>query len=384
MKIVLSIIIFLLIFLFPNSVSAGGATFTNQFTQVAQADSRAIIIFDGKKEILLDSFTFNINPISHDNFVWVIPIPSKPEVEPIKDEVFLEFEKLTEKKINKDSFWERLIYFDIDEQVEQPSRIFARPVEIWKYDIVEPGNYEKLNDAVREMGYFIPKQGRADIRKYIDDEWYFVVAHVNAMHIQMQAFDSLTTTGAYTLPLKITFETDKPLYPLKLASISPDSDSEYAPLGYQYGSSSESVLGDSDEKIDDLLSEQSKNKFPSLPLDFVNLKVDLFVLADYKMTADGFSTAYANTHPSHELEFKDIHQKEYVSLEKKEMYLTRLFEYRPRSQVEDVYLGKAQDNRQVNVSSSLFWHVLKLIGAMVCIYLIISILVKLVSHLCKK
>jgi hypothetical protein len=353
-----------------STIFAGGATFTNQFTQVAQAESKAVIIFDGKTEILLDSITFNINPISHDNFVWVIPVPAKPEVETIKDELSVKFEKLTEKKIDKRILWQKLLFFDITEENAKPSEVFTRPVDIWKFDIIEPGDYEKLNAAVREMGYFIPKEGRPTIREYIDKKWYFIVAHVNAMHIQMNASDSLTTPGAHTLPLKITFDTDKPIYPLKFASIPPDADSEYAGLGYEFGSSSENVLGEKDEYIDELLSEPSKNKFPSVPLRYMNLKVDLFVLADRKMTAENFVVNYAHWIPNDKLPFIDLNENVYVQLPAKSWYLTRLFYYQPLSQAKDVELYPSESNRSVNDYGSKWVQALKLL-AIVCILFIL-------------
>lgn len=361
------------IFLFNYFPSlAGGAVFTNQFTQVAPVESRAVIIFDGKKEILLDSLTFNVNPISQDNFVWVIPVPSKPEVEPIKDELFVKFEKLAEKKINKDILWQRFLYFDVVEERALPSQVFTRPTDIWKFEIIEPGNFDKLNAAVREMGYFIPKRGRPDLKEYIEKRWYFIVAHVNALHIQMDASDSLTTTGAHTLPLKITFDTDIPFYPLKLVSIPPDSDSEYAGLSYEFGSSSEAVLGDKDERIDELLSGPSKNKFPALPLDYMNMKIDLFVLSDRKVTADGFSPAYANWVNTKDINFKDLKGNQYVEVKEKSLYLTRLFTYTPLSQVEDVNLKSARDNASVNSYSNPFLQAVKLLAMIFCIYILIQ------------
>lgn len=355
----------------PRLISAGGGTFTNQFTQVAQTESRAVIIFDGEKEVLLDSMTFTINPISQDNFVWVIPVPSKPEVEPIKDELYAKFEKLTEKSLDKSSLWEKIIYFDSMEEQTQPKQFFTRPVDVWKFDIVEPGSYDKLNDSIREMGYFIPKEGRPIIQRYVNDGWYFVVAHVNALHLQMDASESLTIKGAHVLPLKISFETDKPIYPIKLASISPDADSEYAGLGYELGSSSETVLGAKDEKVDALLSEASKNKFPFLPLDYVNMKIDLFIVSEGKMKANDFSTSYANWIDTKDIHFIDLKEKQYINLPDKSWYLTRLFSYQPLFQIEDVEITNDSANTRVNAHSSFLIQIFKLlcITALICIVL---------------
>lgn len=332
-----------------GGVRAGGAVFSNQYSQVVQAESRAVIIWDGKKETILDSLTFNVNPLVVWNFAWVIPVPSKPEVEPIKDEVYVKFEKLAAKKVDKSKLWQKILFFNSQEENTQPSQVFTRPIDIFNYEVIEPPDQlEKLNTAVRYVGYFIPKEGRPLLREYEKKGWYFVVAHVNALHIQMDASDSLTTTGAHTLPLKISFATDKPIYPIKLASIRPDLDSEAAVVSYNYGETSEKVLGEWDERVDELLSEPSKNKFPFLPLDFANLKVDLFILSDKKAAVPGFTTAYANWVKSKDVDFKDFGDNKYVDLPEKKWYLTRMFGYIPISQLEDLTIEKASNNKRVN------------------------------------
>lgn len=332
-----------------SRVEAGGAVFSNEYSQVLETESRAIIIWDGKKETILDSLTFNLNPLTVWNFAWVVAVPSKPEVEPIKDHVYVKFEKLAAKKIDKSKFWQRILFFDSVEEDAQPSQIFTRPIDISNMEVIEPPNQlEKLNFAVRDVGYFIPKEGRPMLREYEKKGWYFVVAHVNALHLEMDASDSLTTTGAHTLPLRITFATDKPIYPIRLASIRPDLDSEAAVVSYDYGETSEKVLGEKDERVDELLSEQSRNKFPFLPLDFVNLKVDLFVLADRKVGVTGFTTAYANWVKSKDVDFNDIGGKKYIDLPEKNWYLTRVFDYIPMSQLDDLMIQDAGNNRRVN------------------------------------
>lgn len=352
-------------------MEAGGATFSNQYSQVAQAESRAVIIWDGEKETILDSLTFNVNPLVVWNFAWVIAVPGKPEVEPIKDEVYVKFEKLATKKIDKSKNWQRLLYVDSQEENTLPSQVFTRPIDIYNFEVIEPPDQlEKLNSAVRYVGYFIPKEGRPLLREYEKKGWYFVVAHVNALHIQMDASDSLTTTGAHTLPLKISFATDKPMYPMKLASIRPDVDSEAAVVSYNYGETSEKVLGEKDERVDELLSEQSKNKFPFLPLDFANLKVDLFVLADRKITVPGFTTAYANRVKSKDIDFKDFEDEKYIDLENKNWYLTRVFGYIPISQLNDLTLENARNNTRVNDHEGIQVQIVKIIAGLTGIALV--------------
>lgn len=356
LKIIICYITVLLLFLVVGELSitkGAGATFTDSISsQVVQTGSKAVIFFDGQKETILDSFTFNLNPLVVWNFAWVIPVPSKPDVELIKDEIFTKLDKITQKKVEKDTFWKRVLFFDIEEEKNIPSEVFTRPIDIIRPDVIGPPNQmEKLNNWLSYYGFLIPKEGRQILMDYQEKGWYFVVVEINALHLQMDASESLTIPGAHIFPIKISFPTDKIIYPLKLVSIQPDYDTVDIPLNYSYGTKSEDVLGEKSEKIDDVLSEQSKNKYPRLPLDYANFKVELFIFDAQRTQAKDFTTIYANWINEKDISFKDFAEKEYFRMPKKTMFLTRLVTYKPFLQLEDVEIKKADSNQKLNAAS---------------------------------
>jgi len=346
------VVTFLGLVLVLNSVKdvyAGGTFASNIFVQTVQTESRAVIIYDGKREVLFDSVTFNINPVIAWNFAWIIAVPGKPKVDFVLDDILTRLEVASEKKLFKNSLLKKLIYFDVDEEKVLPESLYTRSLDFINYQIFAPENsVAELEKHLSDFGYYIPKDGNRLINDYHEKGWYFIVAEINANHLQMDASESLTVPGAHTYPLKIEFDTDRIIYPLKLAKIQPDYDSKSVSLSYEYNLTSEQVLGVKDERVDDMLSYQSKNEYPRLPYDYGYQKIELFVVSDHKVESENFVTTYANWIDSSSIDFTALTKDKYFELPKKRMFLTRLFAFKPMIQLEDIYLKNASDNRRVN------------------------------------
>ena len=86
---------FFYIYIFASIVSADGMVVPRPGLTVTETDQRAVIWHDGKTETLIVSITFEGKV---DDFAWIIPVPSKPEVEAGVDELFTGLEKLTAPK----------------------------------------------------------------------------------------------------------------------------------------------------------------------------------------------------------------------------------------------------------------------------------------------
>ncbi|MBI3443253.1 DUF2330 domain-containing protein [Candidatus Woesebacteria bacterium] len=322
---------------------------SNRDFQVVQTESKAAIIFDGEKETILDGLTFDLNPTVIWNFVWLIPVPTKPEVELVKDDLFPKLENISKGNFAKNNIFKRILYFDIEEQNSFSGDLYTRPASFLRFEVISPPNQiDKLNNWLSYSGYLIPKGGRKLLREYEQKGWYFVIAEIDALHMMMDPNDILSLPGAHTFPIKITFPTDRIIYPLKLASIQPDYDSENITLSITYGLKSQDILGEKDERIDDELSEQSKNKYPSVPLDYAHLKVELFVFSDEKVYANGLNTIYADNVNREKIEFKDFKGQTYQELPKNKMFLTRLVTFKPMVQLEDLYVEESRDVKRIN------------------------------------
>lgn len=254
-----------------STAHAAGTFLTNDYLQVAPTETKAAIFHDGKRETLIVSETFSFNPLLGSNFIWLIPVPSAPEVELITSDFFAQVEKLSKADT-------------------APDTLRTRGVSLMHSKTFAPGKgFSDMRTWVANQGYFIPKRLNPSLSEYEKNGWYLVAVLVDGIHIQRDASESLTIDTVRTFPVKISFDTEVPVNPLRLASIEPDIDAPAATLFY--GVSSEKVLGVKDVEIDALLSKQSANRFPRLPLGASNIKIDIFVFAKSAASAEGLSAA---------------------------------------------------------------------------------------------
>lgn len=334
------IFLFLLTYFFSATPLWAGLLSTSDQNQIVPTKYQALILFDGEKETLYNSFTFNANPLSLDNFAWIIPVPQKPEVERFKEDIFINLEEITQKKFQKKNLFEKLFYFDIKEQESMSSSLFTRPIDAIQFKIFSPDDgVAGLQTWLHEFGYTIPKAGLPVLHRYEKDDWYFVAIEMNALHLEYDARDSLTLAGAHTFPIKITFPTEKIVYPLTLASVSPDMDSSQIPYSFDYGRDSVDLLGEQSEEVDRVLSYQSSNKYPRIPLSFITTEVDVYVIAEQKMESNDFTATYANTIGKDDLQKIELPNNH---------YLTRLTRFTPQSLLSDYEIHEAKDTRRVN------------------------------------
>lgn len=331
--------LFFITSIFSTQAYAYGAFLTNGLPQVALAEIKMAVVFDGTKQTIITSNTFSINPLIVDNFVWLMPVPSKPKVSVLKDSVFTELDKRTQKKFNKDNFWKRILYFDINEETHVPAETFSHTAYIKNPIVFSSADKEKaIQQWLYEKGDFIPKNGIDMYKNYLKKGWYFAGFEVDAVHMEYDATDSLTMSGAHTLPVAVSFLSKDMSIPLQFSVIQPDRDSTAVPLSFPYGSLSENVLGAKDSRIDDLLSTPSSNRYPPLPQDLSNIKIELYIFNNQKMEAEGFTTFYADW----------IDVNNIIVTPKKQMFLTRMYRYIPLSQLEDVSLIASSNNQRVN------------------------------------
>lgn len=343
---------FILALASTSPVLASGLFLTNGYTQVAPVALKAAILFDGKTETILESVTFNHNPLTVWSFIYLLPIPSEPKVELVNYEFFSKIDSLIQSKFKKETLWEKVLYLDIDEEKNIPPEVYTRDIDLLRVEVFSPEKkFSDIEATISGMGYLIPKAAKGAIEKYQNMGWYLIAAEVNALHIQINATDSLSVNGAATYPIKISFATDKPIYPLAFTSILPDVDSKAIPLSFQYGVESERVLGEKVEAVDSLLANQSHNQFPFLPLEYSNLKIDLFVFSESKSRVPGFRTIYADRFPRHS-QFVDAKGSSYFDEVKNNYFLTKLTTYKPLLQLEDLEIQSASDNRRVNPNIS--------------------------------
>lgn len=303
------------IFLSPSNTQAVGTFSTNDYMQIAPTAAQTAVFYDGKKETLLASWTFDFNPLLAQDFYWIIPVPSKPEVENITSDFFAQIEKLSDPE-------------------SEPETLKTRGVNLLSHKIFEPADGAgNVKTWLFDGGYLFPKRLEPVLEEYMKNGWYVVAVQANGIHIQRDASESLTIDTAHTMPIKITFDTDKIILPFKFASIDPDIDAPASTLFY--GVSSEQFLGVKDAQIDALLAKQSLNRFPRLPLGSSNIKLDVFVFNKGGAEVAGFENIKETIIDGEKFQ-KGSWSAAYLDLPSERLTLTHLEDYRHLGDLGDI------------------------------------------------
>lgn len=343
--------------IFPGNSFALGGYLTGDYGQVVPVELKAIIEFDGKTEKIISQQTFAFNPLLISNFYWLMAFPEKVKSDKpdsqknMLTDRFLEIEKKTQKKFSKDNILQKIIYPDVIEEKSVPAEIFSRMLFI-KYlkRVPDFKNFTELEQWFRVNAYPIPKSSRQLLAEYSKKHWHFLLALIDGSHATLDAKETLTLNAGHNIPVEVSFPTKKIIYPLKLAGIMPDRDSKDVPLSFPYGSGSEAILGVKDRRVDDLLSTPSSSYYPPLLLDLMQIKIDLFVMSKDKVEAKGFTTVYSDKAGG--------------------QYLTRLSAYKPLTQLSDVTIEKARDQRRVNPQISIFETIVRIIFMVVLLIIL--------------
>jgi hypothetical protein len=155
-----------------------------------------------------------------EDFAWVIPVPSKPEIAVTDPELFWELSDLTATEFpgGGGGFWcgggagapsDQDGVDVIEEKVVGP----------YATAILSATNVTALVDWLNANGYIFPEGGEEIITEYIEKEWYFVATKINAVE---EDTGHALAEGAIE-PIVLSFASNETVYPLRISSLSATS-----------------------------------------------------------------------------------------------------------------------------------------------------------------
>ena len=309
---------------FPQVASADGGVFPPPNSYLTQTDQKAVIVFENNIETLILSVTFKGDP---ENFAWVIPVPAKPEVEKSQDELFTALYELTqpEAEIQEVPFFGAPL-----EGLERKSPITiieTKKIDIYDIKIITSDDPKALANWLSENDYQIPSTAAAILEDYVENDWYFVTVKIDLTKITALGKEQIKT--GHATPLKIQFETEKIIYPLKLTSV-----------------------------ISEYQSQNPNSKaIPGLT-QIPQVSILLYVLADHKKDYPGFEPQYANWLEKDQIEDLafDSEGESWYKTSSKKLYLTRLYNTLKTSEMtSDLFLRDAASDDPVGEQKASLW-----------------------------
>ncbi len=254
----------------PLIAKADGGLFPPPDFYIRQSEQKAVIFYDKGVETLIISNTFYGNAR---NFGWVVPTPSRPEIGEAPDELFTSLQELTGQYYGKEVPMPLYREMGAGEGVEV---LETKEVGIFEAKLLTADDPEALAKWLSENKYQFPKEGSYVLENYVKNKWYFVAVKVRP---ELVWGDVGTKLGSgHATPLKLTFETKKIIYPMKISSL----NKNFEPPVKIYSEWQQ------DSEFIGTIPEMA----PMLPYER-QVGVLLYVFADREKRVPGFSKQYA-------------------------------------------------------------------------------------------
>ncbi len=298
-------ILFLLIVFILSPFSFVGADgglvpyYEYEFKDIYEPSQTSLIVYDeGQEDLYL-----KVNYEGETNkFVWLVPTPHYPEASKAPKDLFEELSALTVESHSwtgkvipegegfSDSLGQNVI---VHEQ---------KQVGIYEVTVLSATGVNGLFDWLNDNNYKVNEEAKDLLDWYVKKEWYFT-----AMRIDEDSEDINPTAvykySDYIEPIKISFSSQIPVYPLKISQIS--------------------------TRVPEDTAESLKTN-----------EVLLYVLSDGQVNAPGFTTEYAQSVDLEKLEQKEqeLYSEDLESLKQiidKEYFLTKLRRDFARVEMDD-------------------------------------------------
>ncbi len=357
MKKIIELVLFILVFVFlgSNLALADGAIVPPRGDyNVTEAEQKAIIFYDQGKEDLILSITFKSDAT---DFGWLIPVPQKPTVDKSSDKAFEKLGELTRPKENlleKIESWSFIsgrkgVYGEVPlsaglgakETVPQPVTVLeTKEVGIFEITILSATDSKNLSEWLDKNNYNFPPGADLLLKDYIANNWYFVAVKINPSLLPFlnSSEEKLNLKTGHATPLKISFQTDKLIYPLKISSLNESNPSS-------------------------INKKNNKEIFP-----YYEVSILLYVFTDHKKIPANYSLTEENKKGSFTINYADQIGAQAIEemavtetgdpwiKPNHDFYLTKLSSHiKPADMTEDLFFKNASDDYSVN-AGHLRWY----------------------------
>lgn len=377
----------LVLLVLPMIARADGVIFPPPDYWMQETDQKAVIFHEKNLETMVLSVTFRGDA---EDFSWIVPTPTRPEVEKSTDELFTALEKLTAPQYD---YRVMPMYGGAAEGVATDlgvNVVETKKVEYYDIAVLEADNPEALTKWLEENKYQFPADGKYLLDDYISNKWYFTAIKIDTKSLSGGVAAQLRE--GHAVPLKFTFTSANIVYPLKISGLAEYFKSPYpgpVPLMMEGGGVSEGgtagiaapancttpddcggifcpqvvgqdkvcciggqcVCGPSDCSE---VTKPTSEIYPIQPVPYwqPSVSVLLYVFSDHKKDLPGFNTDYANWVKAKDIKNLAIESDgaPWIETTAGKYYLTKLSRYMQSSEMTyDLYLRDAANNDKVGV-----------------------------------
>ncbi len=235
----------------PTAVLADGLIVPPYDYNMYETGQEAVIFYENGVETLVISIGFEGDA---EDFGWLVPVPSQPEVAKSSEELFTSLEELT-----SDYYYDlndsagRLEKTEVDYQ--GVSVIETQKIDYYEVTTLQAGSATALSDWLTQNDYNYPSAADRLLESYTENDWYFVAMKIATDELTDMVSEDLKS--GHATPVEIAFETDQIVYPMKLTG----AMSYYDPSEKSVKSAPKYITGHSG-----YAASLSKSDIVSLPL----------------------------------------------------------------------------------------------------------------------
>ena len=180
---------------------------------INEVDQKAVVMFRDGKEDLIISPSFQGEAAG---FAWVVPVPTRPQVAIVKGALFHELAELVMPR-------PPVVAHRETARAAAPARKSAvqvlerKTVGAYDVSVLSATDGQALVKWLTANRYYLPQKAVRPIQGYVKDKWTFVACRIKAPQ-------SARGLRSGTLaPLRLTFATRRPVYPMRLSQVNPES-----------------------------------------------------------------------------------------------------------------------------------------------------------------
>lgn len=196
---------------------ADGLFFADQLTfsryrekaYIHEPEQKAAIIWRNGVEDLIISPRFSA---PSERFAWVVPTPSRPTVAKVSGAIFHELAKLAVPYVPKTPGTERAKQAA---GVGEVSLLERKTVGAYDVAVLQANDPHALMRWLKANKFVVPPAAEGPMRQLIQERWTFV-----AMRVRVAEAARGLREGTLA-PVRLTFRTAKPVYPLRLSAALP-------------------------------------------------------------------------------------------------------------------------------------------------------------------
>lgn len=233
--------------IFTNVAFADGMLVAPPSKMMMETEQKAIIFYDEGIEHLFLSISFAGDA---DNFAWIVPTPAQPEVGKSTDRVFERLDELTrpEYPIPEQRYNNTMGGWSTDGAEKSVTVLETKKIEYYDISVLEANNKEALYNWLNDHGYRFPQAGNYIIDEYIQKGWIFTAVKIDDQRFAAGGAGQLQT--GHAIPLKLSFSTDKIVYPMKISSVMGlEDDAPEGQVTYIEGAVGKGVQLDTDRML---------------------------------------------------------------------------------------------------------------------------------------